>query len=40
MLLDYFHRADEATKHANTPHILEEAFSFHERFLKTGTMQK
>ena len=40
LLLDYFHRADEATKHANTPHILEEAFSFHERFLKNGTMQK
>jgi succinyl-CoA:acetate CoA-transferase len=40
LLLDYFHRADEQTKHANTPHILDEAFSFHERFLKTGTMQK
>ena len=40
LLLDYFHRADEATKHANTPHILEEALSFHERFLKNGSMQK
>ncbi len=40
LLLDYFERAEAATKHANTPHILQEAFSFHERFLETGTMQK
>lgn len=40
MLLDYYHRAEEATKHAHTPHILEEAFSFHERFVQTGTMLK
>ena len=40
MLLDYFHRAGEACGNSQTPHILEEAFSFHERFLKTGTMEK
>ncbi len=40
MLLDYFKRADEATKHAHTPHILKEALSFHERFDETGTMKK
>lgn len=40
MLLDYFNRATEQTKKAHTPHILEEAFSFHERFLETGTMKK
>ncbi len=40
MLLDYFNRAVEQTKHAHTPHILEEALSFHERFLETGTMKK
>ena len=40
MLYDYFHRACEACGNSQTPHILEEAFSFHERFLKTGTMEK
>lgn len=40
ILLDYFHRACEACGNSQTPHILEEAFSFHERFLKTGTMEK
>ena len=40
MLLDYFHRACEACGNSQTPHILEEAFSFHERFLKTGPMEK
>lgn len=40
MLLDYFQRADELTKHANMPHILDEALSFHKRFVETGTMQK
>lgn len=40
MLLDYFNRATEQTKKAHTPHILEEALSFHERFLETGTMKK
>lgn len=40
MLLDYFHRACEACGNSQTPHLLEEAFDFHNRFNKTGTMEK
>ena len=40
LLLDYYNRATELTKHAHTPHILQEALSFHERFLETGSMKK
>lgn len=40
MLLDYLNRAEEATKHAHTPHLIGEALSWHERFVKTGTMKK
>lgn len=40
LLLDYYHRALEGTKHAHTPHILEEALSFHERFVATKSMKK
>ncbi len=40
MLLDYYKRADEATKHAHTPHILEESLSFHQRFVESGSMKK
>ena len=40
LLLDYYNRALEATKGAQTPHLLDEALSFHQRFVKTGTMQK
>ncbi len=40
MLQDYFERADAATKHAQTPHIIKEALSWHERFIETGTMKK
>ena len=40
MLQDYYDRALVATKKAHTPHILEESFSFHERFLATGDMHK
>lgn len=40
MLLDYFNRADEATKHAHTPHIMSEALSWHQRFIETGSMKK
>lgn len=40
MLWDYFRRAKEATKNSHTPHILSQALSWHERYLKTGTMQK
>lgn len=39
MLRDYLNRAKIATNNSNTPHILNEAFSWHERFLKTGTMK-
>ena len=40
MLMDYFERADKATKHAHTPHLLKEALSRHERFVETGTMKQ
>ena len=40
MLQDYFERADAATKHAQTPHIIKEALSWHERFIETGTRKK
>ena len=43
LLKDYFDRACAASKVAKTmdcPHLLDEAFSFHTRFLKTGTMEK
>ncbi len=38
MLMDYFRRACEQSK-LQTPHILEEAFSWHVRAIKTGTMK-
>ncbi|SMC86448.1 acetyl-CoA hydrolase/transferase family protein [Sporomusa malonica] len=38
-LLDYLKRAEEATGFAHTPHLLSEALSWHERFVRTGTMQ-
>ena len=37
LLLDYFERA-VATRGGQTPHILEEAFAWHVRRLKTGSM--
>lgn len=37
-LLDYFHRARK-TGPQHTPHILDEALSWHHRFVKTGTMK-
>jgi succinyl-CoA:acetate CoA-transferase len=40
MLLDYFDRACKATGNAHTPHLMDEALSWHDRFLKTGTMKK
>lgn len=40
MLLDYFNRACEACGNSQTPHLMDEAFSFHDRFVKTGTMEK
>ena len=40
MLLDYLARAEQATKYAQTPHILSEALSWHTRFVETGTMKQ
>ncbi|MBP2666305.1 MAG: cat1 [Firmicutes bacterium] len=40
MLQDYFDRAKAATKNAHTPHLMDEALSWHSRFLKTGSMKK
>lgn len=40
MLRDYFQRADAKTNHAHTPHLLDEAFSFHQRYLETGSMKR
>ncbi len=39
MLRDYYKRAVELTKKVHTPHLLNEALSWHERYLQTGTMQ-
>lgn len=38
-LLDYFHRACMENS-GHTPHILGEALSWHDRFVRTGTMKK
>ena len=40
LLLDYYERALAATKKANTPHLVDEALSFHSRFLANGDMHK
>lgn len=38
-LYDYFNKACEG-KYKHTPHVLEEALSWHDRFMKTGSMKK
>ncbi len=38
-LLDYFNRAKEG-KFKHEPHVIGEALSWHDRFLKTGSMKK
>ena len=38
LLHDYLDRAEARPDAGNTPHILEEAFSFHTRLAETGTM--
>ncbi|HWQ61692.1 MAG TPA: acetyl-CoA hydrolase/transferase family protein [Negativicutes bacterium] len=38
-LLDYLERAEKATGYAHTPHLLDEALSWHIRFMKTGSMK-
>jgi succinyl-CoA:acetate CoA-transferase len=40
MLQDYFDRACKATGNAHTPHLMDEALSWHARFLQTGSMKK
>lgn len=39
MLMDYLERAEKATGFAQTPHLLDEALSWHSRFLKTKSMK-
>ena len=38
-LMDYYKRACAACTNSQTPHILKEAFSFHQRLLDTGSMK-
>lgn len=40
LLTDYLERAEKATGFAHTPHLLDEALSWHTRFMQTGTMKK
>ena len=40
LLRDYVRRAAELAPGKHTPHVLGEAFSFHERYLRTGTMRE
>ncbi|MEG0924969.1 MAG: acetyl-CoA hydrolase/transferase family protein [Anaerovoracaceae bacterium] len=39
-LMDYFNRACQSGNGLQTPHILEEALSWHQNFMKNGTMKK
>ena len=38
LLWDYYRRAYDANQGRQSPHLLDEAFSFHTRYLKTGSM--
>lgn len=40
LLHDYLARADAQPGAGHTPHLLGEAFSFHQRYLATGSMQR
>ena len=40
LLRDYYERAYEGTNGAHIPHLLDECFSFHTRYIKTGTMKE
>ena len=40
LLMNYVQRAEKASGFAHTPHLLDEALSFHTRFMETGTMKK
>jgi succinyl-CoA:acetate CoA-transferase len=39
LLMDYLERAEKATGFAHTPHMLNEALSWHTRFIETGSMK-
>ncbi|MCA3808556.1 MAG: propionyl-CoA--succinate CoA transferase, partial [Burkholderia sp.] len=39
MLEDYFERASHESFGKHTPHLLAEALSWHERYVRTGTMK-
>ena len=39
MLEDYFERASRESFGKHTPHLLAEALSWHERYVRTGTMK-
>jgi len=39
MLQDYFDRASREAFGKHTPHLLAEALSWHERFVRTGSMK-
>lgn len=39
LLQDYYEEALAKTKGAHTPHLLDKCFSFHERYMTTGTMK-
>ncbi len=40
ILMDYLERGEKATGFAHTPHLIDEALSFHTRFMQTGSMKK
>jgi succinyl-CoA:acetate CoA-transferase len=40
LLNDYFERAKKSGNGMHTPHMLDEAFSMHTRFMKTGSMKQ
>ncbi|MDR3589167.1 MAG: acetyl-CoA hydrolase/transferase family protein [Negativicutes bacterium] len=40
LLTDYLERAEKALGPVHTPHLLDEALSWHSRFLQTGSMKK
>lgn len=39
MLQDYFDRAMQHSRGKHTPHVLQEALSWHQRFLDSGDMR-
>jgi len=39
MLKDYYFRALNHSPGKHTPHLIEEAFSWHTRYMRTGSMR-